>query len=104
MKALIAACTAGDPDAAARAAHALKSMSLNMGARVVAEGAARIEAQARDLKVVNVDQAQIVHRQLLATLDVLEGYPPELTGHRRRPRRTRWRCSPTSPGRSTTTS
>jgi two-component system, NarL family, sensor histidine kinase BarA len=78
VKALIAACTAGDADAAARAAHALKSMSLNMGARVVAEGAARIEAQARDLKVVNVDQAQIVHRQLLATLDVLEGYPPEL--------------------------
>jgi len=27
--------------------------------------------------VVNVDQAQILHRQLLATLDVLEGYPPE---------------------------
>ncbi len=78
VKALIAACTAGDADAAARAAHALKSMSLNMGARVVAESAARMEAQARDLSVVNVDQAQIVHRQLLATLDVLEGYPPEL--------------------------
>jgi EAL domain-containing protein (putative c-di-GMP-specific phosphodiesterase class I)/signal transduction histidine kinase/CheY-like chemotaxis protein len=78
VKALIAACTAGDSEAAARAAHALKSMSLNMGARVVAESCARIEAQARDLQVVNVDQAQIVHRQLLATLDVLEGYPPEL--------------------------
>ncbi len=78
VKALIAACTAGDSAAAARAAHALKSMSLNMGARVVAESCARIEAQARDLQVVNVDQAQIVHRQLLATLDVLEGYPPEL--------------------------
>jgi len=78
VKAVIAACTAGDADAAARAAHALKSMSLNMGARVVAETAARIEAQARDLGVVNVDQAQILHRQLLATLDVLEGYPPEL--------------------------
>jgi EAL domain-containing protein (putative c-di-GMP-specific phosphodiesterase class I)/signal transduction histidine kinase/CheY-like chemotaxis protein len=78
VKALIAACTAGDASAAAKAAHALKSMSLNMGARVVAESCARIEAQARDLSVVNVDQAQIVHRQLLATLDVLEGYPPEL--------------------------
>ncbi|HEX3408163.1 MAG TPA: ATP-binding protein, partial [Caulobacteraceae bacterium] len=63
VKALIAACTAGDSEAAARAAHALKSMSLNMGARVVAESCARIEAQARDLQVVNVDQAQIVHRQ-----------------------------------------
>jgi EAL domain-containing protein (putative c-di-GMP-specific phosphodiesterase class I) len=53
-------------------------MSLNMGARLVAETAARLEAQARELKVVNVDQAQILHRQLLATLDVLEGYPPAL--------------------------
>jgi EAL domain-containing protein (putative c-di-GMP-specific phosphodiesterase class I)/signal transduction histidine kinase/CheY-like chemotaxis protein len=78
VKALIAACVAGDVEAAARAAHALKSMSLNMGARVVAETAARLEAQARDLQVVNVDQAQVLHRQLLATLDVLEGYPPDL--------------------------
>jgi EAL domain-containing protein (putative c-di-GMP-specific phosphodiesterase class I)/signal transduction histidine kinase/CheY-like chemotaxis protein len=78
VKALIAACTEGDYDAAAKAAHALKSMSLNMGARVVAESAARMETQARELMVVNVDQAQAVHRQLLATLDVLEGYPPDL--------------------------
>ena len=78
VKQLIAACVAGDVDGAARAAHALKSMSLNMGARVVAETAARLEAQARDLSVVNVDQAQVLHRQLLATLDVLEGYPPDL--------------------------
>jgi EAL domain-containing protein (putative c-di-GMP-specific phosphodiesterase class I) len=76
VKSVIEASTAGDCDATARAAHALKSMSLNMGARVVAETAARIEAQARDLKVVNVDQAQVLHRQLLATLDVLDGYPP----------------------------
>ena len=78
VKTLIQACVAGDADGAARAAHALKSMSLNMGARVVAETAARLEAQARDLQVVNVDQAQVLHRQLLATLDVLEGYPPDL--------------------------
>jgi EAL domain-containing protein (putative c-di-GMP-specific phosphodiesterase class I)/signal transduction histidine kinase/CheY-like chemotaxis protein len=78
VKAVIEACAARDCDAAAKAAHALKSMSLNMGARVVAESAARLEAQARDLGVVNVDQAQILHRQLLATLDVLEGYPPDL--------------------------
>jgi EAL domain-containing protein (putative c-di-GMP-specific phosphodiesterase class I)/signal transduction histidine kinase/CheY-like chemotaxis protein len=78
VKAVIEASTSRDYEAVARAAHALKSMSLNMGARLVAETAARLEAQARDLKVVNVDQAQILHRQLLATLDVLEGYPPAL--------------------------
>jgi EAL domain-containing protein (putative c-di-GMP-specific phosphodiesterase class I)/signal transduction histidine kinase/CheY-like chemotaxis protein len=78
VKALIAASTNGDCDAAAKAAHALKSMSLNMGARLVAESAGRLEAQARDLGVTNVDQAQVLHRQLLATLDVLEGYPPDL--------------------------
>ena len=78
VKALIDASTNRDCDGVARAAHALKSMSLNMGARLVAETAARLEAQARELGVVNVDQAQILHRQLLATLDVLEGYPPEL--------------------------
>ncbi|MGH6956302.1 MAG: EAL domain-containing protein, partial [Caulobacteraceae bacterium] len=78
VKTLIEASTQRDCEAAARAAHALKSMSLNMGARLVAETAGRLEAQARDLNVVNVDQAQILHRQLLATLDVLEGYPPDL--------------------------
>jgi EAL domain-containing protein (putative c-di-GMP-specific phosphodiesterase class I)/signal transduction histidine kinase/CheY-like chemotaxis protein len=78
VKALIEAASNQDREGAARAAHALKSMSLNMGARVVADTAARIESQARDLGVVNVDQAQVLHRQLLATLDVLEGYPPEL--------------------------
>jgi EAL domain-containing protein (putative c-di-GMP-specific phosphodiesterase class I)/signal transduction histidine kinase len=78
VKAVIEASTQRDWEATARAAHALKSMSLNMGARLVAETAGRLEAQARELKVVNVDQAQILHRQLLATLDVLEGYPPAL--------------------------
>jgi EAL domain-containing protein (putative c-di-GMP-specific phosphodiesterase class I)/signal transduction histidine kinase len=78
VKALIEASVARDCEGAARAAHALKSMSSNMGARLVAESAARLEAQARDLKVVNVDQAQVLHRQLIATLDVLEGYPPDL--------------------------
>jgi EAL domain-containing protein (putative c-di-GMP-specific phosphodiesterase class I)/signal transduction histidine kinase/CheY-like chemotaxis protein len=78
VKALIEAASHQDREGAARAAHALKSMSLNMGARVVADSAARIESQARDLGIVNVDQAQMLHRQLLATLDVLEGYPPEL--------------------------
>ncbi len=76
VKAVIDGSVNGDAEAVAKAAHALKSMSLNMGARVVAETASRIEAQARELQVVNVDQAQILHRQLLATLDVLDGYPP----------------------------
>jgi EAL domain-containing protein (putative c-di-GMP-specific phosphodiesterase class I)/signal transduction histidine kinase/CheY-like chemotaxis protein len=78
VKAVIEACNNRDCDGVAKAAHALKSMSLNMGARLVAETAARLEVQARDLGVVNVDQAQVLHRQLLATLDVLEGYPPDL--------------------------
>ncbi|HVN02517.1 MAG TPA: EAL domain-containing protein [Caulobacteraceae bacterium] len=78
VKALIKACVEGDVTGASKAAHALKSMSLNMGARVVAETAARLELQARDLGVVNVDQAQVLHSQLIATLDVLEGYPPDL--------------------------
>ncbi|HEX7759989.1 MAG TPA: EAL domain-containing protein, partial [Caulobacteraceae bacterium] len=76
VRAVIEGSVDRDADAVASAAHALKSMSLNMGARVVAESAGRIEIQARDLGVVNVDQAQILHRQLLATLDVLDGYPP----------------------------
>jgi len=82
VKAVIEASTNRDCEAVARAAHALKSMSLNMGARLVADTAARLEAQARDLKLVNVDQAQILHRQLLATFDVLEGYPPARAGRR----------------------
>ena len=73
---MIDASVERDAEGVARAAHALKSMSLNMGARVVAESAARMETQARDLGVVNVDQAQILHRQLLATLDVLDGIRP----------------------------
>ncbi len=78
VRAVIDGSVNRDWEAVASAAHALKSMSLNMGARVVAETASRIEAQARELQVVNVDQAQILHRQLLATLDVLDGYPPTL--------------------------
>jgi two-component system, NarL family, sensor histidine kinase BarA len=77
VKALIAAATAGDAEGAAKAAHALKSMSLNMGAKAVADLAARIETQAREMGVINVDHAQEVHRQLLATLDVLDGLPPD---------------------------
>ncbi len=44
---LEAASTAGDMDALGRCAHALKSMSQNMGARGVAEAAAAMERNAR---------------------------------------------------------
>ncbi|MFN4295500.1 MAG: EAL domain-containing protein [Brevundimonas sp.] len=42
-----AALRAGDLDAVARTAHALKSMSLSLGARAVADVASMVEAQAR---------------------------------------------------------
>jgi len=41
------AAASGDMDAAARAAHALKSMSLSLGARAVAEAASALETSAR---------------------------------------------------------
>jgi two-component system sensor histidine kinase BarA len=44
---LRAAIDAGDLDRLGKAAHALKSMSYNVGARIVAETAARIESAAR---------------------------------------------------------
>ncbi|HEY0600321.1 EAL domain-containing protein [Brevundimonas sp.] len=44
---LRAAEAAGEMDAAARAAHALKSMSLSLGARAVAEAASSVETAAR---------------------------------------------------------
>ena len=45
---LLAAVEAGDAEAAAKAAHALKSMSLNIGAKEVARRAAEIEHAARE--------------------------------------------------------
>ena len=59
-------------------------MSLNIGARAVAETAGADRGAARDLKVANVDQAQILHRQLLATLDVLEAIRRTRPARRRR--------------------
>lgn len=44
---LIAAVGANDQDAAARAAHAIKSMSLSLGAQAVADAAARAERRVR---------------------------------------------------------
>jgi two-component system sensor histidine kinase BarA len=51
-----AAVEAGDLDRLGKAAHALKSMSFNVGARLVAEAAAQIERTARlDGRMVEVD-------------------------------------------------
>jgi EAL domain-containing protein (putative c-di-GMP-specific phosphodiesterase class I) len=66
---------AQDPAEAARAAHALKSMSLNVGARAVADLAARIEADGR---AEVVDRAAILELAdtLKATLVELGGGAP----------------------------
>ena len=56
---------------AAKAAHALKSMSLNIGAKAVAERAGAIEAEARESGRVRVGDSQTLHQCLLATLAVL---------------------------------
>lgn len=53
---LDAAGSAGDLDAAGRAAHALKSMSLSLGAKTVADLASRIE---HDARAGNVDAADL---------------------------------------------
>ena len=47
LQELRAAAGAGDMDGAARAAHALKSMSLSLGARAVAQAASGLETSAR---------------------------------------------------------
>ena len=66
---------AEDPAEAARAAHALKSMSLNVGARAVAELASRIEADGR---AEVVDRAAILELAdtLKATLAELDSGAP----------------------------
>ncbi|WP_271067523.1 EAL domain-containing protein [Caulobacter sp. NIBR1757] len=70
------AAKAGDTDGAARAAHALKSMSLNIGARAVAEICADLETRARDEGVVDVAGGQRLQDQLAATLAVLDAHTP----------------------------
>jgi two-component system, NarL family, sensor histidine kinase BarA len=72
---LEAAVEAGDPAEAARAAHALKSMSLNIGARAVADLAARIEAAGRE-GVIDQGQIDAVGEALKATLMLLDKRAP----------------------------
>jgi two-component system sensor histidine kinase BarA len=66
---------AGDAVEAARAAHALKSMSLNIGARAVAELAARIEAAGHAGARIEQSAAHELQSVLAATLAVLDGEP-----------------------------
>ena len=66
-----AAVAAGDAAEVARAAHALKSMSLNIGARAVADLAARLESAGRE-GGVDPAQALALADRLAQTLDALE--------------------------------
>ena len=70
------AALAGDVDGAARAAHALKSMSLNIGARAVAQTCTGLETRARDEGVVDVAAGLALQNQLAATLAVLDAHAP----------------------------
>ena len=70
LEELVAASAAGDAEAIARCAHALKSMSANMGARGVAEAAAAMERS----RASRVPEAQIeALRGLLAQTQSLLG-------------------------------
>lgn len=59
--------TEGDLEAAARAAHALKSMSLSLGARAVAAEASRIETTARSGQAI-AGAAAVIGNLLIRTL------------------------------------
>ena len=78
---LAAAHTAGDHDAIARAAHALKSMSLNIGARAVALTAAAIERAIReDGRAVSGDEIATARTQVeqsVAALNDMIGAPAQ---------------------------
>ena len=65
---MIRAVEAGDTDAAARAAHALKSMSHNIGARRVAASAEAIERHARATGVPVAEDVQTLIGLLDATM------------------------------------
>ncbi len=65
---LTRAVEAGDADALARAAHALKSMSHNVGARQVAAAAEAIERHARETGVPAAEQMETLVRLLDATM------------------------------------
>jgi EAL domain-containing protein (putative c-di-GMP-specific phosphodiesterase class I)/CheY-like chemotaxis protein len=66
------AASAGEAEEAARAAHALKSMSLNMGAALVARLCAAIEGEGRAGRI-SLEQVSELEQALSATLDGLGG-------------------------------
>jgi signal transduction histidine kinase/EAL domain-containing protein (putative c-di-GMP-specific phosphodiesterase class I)/CheY-like chemotaxis protein/HPt (histidine-containing phosphotransfer) domain-containing protein len=68
---VVAAIAAKDPLAAATAAHALKSMSLNIGARAVAAIAAQIEHDGREGETIKPAAGEALHQALAATLAAL---------------------------------
>ncbi|MDI1282350.1 EAL domain-containing protein [Brevundimonas sp.] len=72
-----AALEAGDLDALARAAHALKSMSLSLGASMVSAAASRIEQDARngDSSALDADALDALIGQTLSAM----GRPPVVT-------------------------
>ncbi|HLI65916.1 MAG TPA: EAL domain-containing protein, partial [Caulobacteraceae bacterium] len=72
VRTLAEAVDAGDRAECAHAAHSLKSMSGAIGARVVAEQAAGIEAAARERDVAQ-SEVESLQRALLATLADLAG-------------------------------
>jgi two-component system sensor histidine kinase BarA len=77
---LTSAVEAGETEALARAAHALKSMSHNIGARQVATAAEAIERHARETGVSAADQMETLLRLLDATMasvrERLNAQPP----------------------------
>jgi len=72
---LIGHCASGDPEACSRAAHALKSMSLNLGARRVALLSADIEKSGRDGVLPSKEVLTRLHDALAATLPLLSDDP-----------------------------
>ena len=69
---IVAAHQARDVDALARAAHALKSMSLNIGAKAVAGAAGGIEKAIRvEGRAVTIDEVALTHSYLDQTLSAL---------------------------------
>jgi signal transduction histidine kinase/EAL domain-containing protein (putative c-di-GMP-specific phosphodiesterase class I)/CheY-like chemotaxis protein len=63
----------GEPVVVAKAAHALKSMSLNIGARKVSELCARIETEAREQGLIDRSLLIDLEEALPATLHAIEG-------------------------------
>ncbi len=69
---IVTAHKARDNDALARAAHALKSMSLNIGAKAVAAAAGGIEKAIRvEGRAVAIDEVALTHSYLDQTLSAL---------------------------------